>query len=178
MEIILHEIFKETYGNYPESFIPFEVLMSGKKGVRIKEEIPQYVRLDIETIQRWGNFGSHYSREGETLPHHVDSALVALDHIMVWRSKPKKMEAIKEQMQDAPLEDLLTRSVELCSDRFGWAYVSQVGSTVRKLSPDFRVKEHGHKRFLSLLRSFEILFEFDELGAPGEERVRKHPTQN
>lgn len=178
MEVILHDIFNEKYGNYPEGYIPNAILMSSKKGVGIKEEIPQYIRLDIETIQRWGNFATHYSREGIVLPHHVESALVALEHIMKWFSKPKMMEKIKKQTQDAPLEVLLARSVELCSDQFGWAYSSEVGATVRKLSPEFRVKEHGYNRFLMLLRSFDELFEFDESIDSATTRVRKKSAQN
>jgi len=81
MEAIQYSIFEEIYGKAPEGYIPFDKLMSKGKS-SITEKVPNPQEIEFRTIQRWGNYGSHYQSDGEPSTKQVDMAMICLDELI------------------------------------------------------------------------------------------------
>jgi hypothetical protein len=97
MEAIQHSIFEEKFEKAPEGYIPFEKIM-GKK--MIGDRIPKPQVIEFNTIQQWGNYGTHYQDDDEPTSGQVHLALGALDNLIAWRFAPKEViEKTKEFTQ-------------------------------------------------------------------------------
>ena len=82
MEAIQHSIFEEKNGELPATYLPYEKMM-GKKG--IGELIPAPHVIEFNTVQTWGNYGSHFQADGDPTEQQVRLALGALDNLIAWR---------------------------------------------------------------------------------------------
>jgi hypothetical protein len=176
MEGIQYSIFDEKNGELPSTYIPFEKMM-GK--TVIGDLIPAPHQIEFGTVQTWGNYGSHYQVDGEPTEQQVELALGALDNLIAWRfpsarlnpfapGRPaalveaqKKMDQVKRlHMDEVPFpEHLIARSVEVCARDGGWALLSNVGKTLRQLSPGFRVNSTGHSKLIDLVKTYPDFFE-------------------
>jgi len=82
MEAIQYSIFEEQFGELPSTYIPFEKMM-GK--TVIGGMIPKLHQIEFNTIQEWGNYGSHFQVDGMPTPRQVDLAIVSLENLIYWR---------------------------------------------------------------------------------------------
>tara|TARA_B100000029_G_scaffold510286_2_gene601396 strand:- start:390 stop:1265 length:876 start_codon:yes stop_codon:yes gene_type:complete len=134
MEAIQHSIFEEKFEKVPEGYIPFEKIM-GKK--MIGDQVPKPQVIEFNTIQQWGNFGSHY-QDVEPTSGHVDLALGALDNLIAWRfTAQDPLQELKDEFSEWALK---TREPSPeAQKKFVNFYLKKVGSR-SKLPEDFIFK--------------------------------------
>ena len=81
-----------------------------------------------------------------------------------------------DDTEPAPWQPLISRAIEAAAHEDGWAYLSDVGNSVRKLDSSFDVRSYGSKTMLALVRTdpdaFELRDDMPASGAPSVYYVR------
>ena len=69
------------------------------------------------------------------------------------RPQPKAKAPIESKGRKEFL-DLLRRAAAKAKDHDGWIYISAIGGQVRKIKPDIRYKDYGHKTLIGILETY------------------------
>ena len=127
-EAILLSIYEEVYGELPQKYYPYEIMMAK---VFHHNVIPLMIKLSFNTAQQWGNFGSHYQHEGPATPENVDFALGPLDNLIQWRFQPDDIEqAEQEEIVDERISqeiDEVAEPVLPTENEMQWIIDAQAG---------------------------------------------------
>ena len=67
---------------------------------------------------------------------------------------------------------LLTKAMALLETEDGWVHAAALGTSLRHFDPDFRPKDYGHRRLLTLLQSFQFYVELKPTSAAYAVRLR------